>query len=676
MNSGVKEPSFFYSEASKDYIKDMTTQYWENEVNEVIHRADLACDNTFIFTHRWDMERCETPISFSDSIDWTYQYKGDFEWTVNLNRARFMAELGQSYWLTDDEKYVSAYIRLMNDWLAQNPLTENEVHESKDRKYNVKDTWRKLDSGIRITNWIKGYYCVKSSEQWGPTEEETFQHALSLHGMYLHIAYLPHDQQSNWGFLETNGLFQIAMLFPHLENTEKWLEAAVTRLEGMCKLQVFEDGMHNEQSPMYHHEVLHCLFECVLLAKKNDYSLPCTLERSLHRLFTASLAFVKPNGHQPMISDSDHTDIRDVLTRGSVLFENGEFKHQAYSVLDFEGIWYFGKEGFSLYERLNPVEPSFCSTHFDQAGYSIMRSSWKSDAQYVLFDGGHMDIIRAHGHDDFLHFDLCSNGADFLIDTGRYTYMENEDRRYFKESTQHNTISVDDQTISTYVDSWTWENIAQPVDRYWKSTDLVDYVQSGHNGYLRLESPVEVKRQLMFIKPYYWILVDTCSSHDTHEYKQHFHFSEDNDVRVEDDGKIHSKAKNGAELTMISLHSGIVSTESCWTSRDYNHKNKSTKVTCSQEGKGLVKFVSAIVPDSTMEKTPFTLKEIDVFDTKNQLFSKQAVTAVEVTRGINQELLLFSHAGPNSFQFSGCHMAGEILFSRKSPTAYEDIIKV
>ncbi|KGP71870.1 alginate lyase family protein [Pontibacillus yanchengensis] len=676
MKIGVNKSAFFYSESSKDYIKDTTTQYWEGEVNEVIHRANLACDNTFIFTHRWDMERCETPISFSNSIDWTYQYKGDFEWTVNLNRARFMAELGQSYWLTEDEKYVTAFIRLMNDWLEQNPLTENEVHESKDRKYNVKDTWRKLDSGIRITNWIKGYYCVKVSKQWGAKEEKIFQHALALHGMYLHIAYLPHDQQSNWGFLETNGLFQIAMLFPHLEYADKWLESSITRLENMCKLQVFEDGMHNEQSPMYHHEVLHCLFECVLLAKKNNFPLPSSLESSLEKLFTASLAFVKPNGHQPMISDSDHTDIRDVLTRGAVLFENGAFKHQGYSRLDFEGIWYFGKEGFNLYEQLNAIEPSFCSTHFEQAGYSIMRSSWQSDAHYVLFDGGHMDIIRAHGHDDFLHFDLCSNEADFLIDTGRYTYMENDERRYFKESTQHNTISVDNQTISTYVDSWTWENVAQPVDRYWKSTDKVDYVQSSHNGYMQLESPVEVKRQLMFIKPYYWILVDTCTSNDSHEYKQHFHFSEDNEIDIEKDGIIHANAKNGAGLTMIPLHSGIVSQESCWISRDYNHKSKSTKITCSQEGEGVVKFITAIVPHSTMEKAPFRVKEIDVFDTRDQLFSKQAVTAVEVTRGLEKEILLFSHEGPNSFQFGGSHMTGEVLFSRKPPHSHEDVIKV
>ena len=224
-------PRFFWSASDKDFIVEKCFLHWRDEVQELIHRADLACENSFIFTHRWDMERCEFPVTFQSKIDWNYRYKDDFEWTVNLNRARFMAELGQAYWLTDNDKYVSAYIRLMNDWLEQNPLLEEEILTSRDRGYNVKDTWRKLDSGIRISHWIKGYYCIKESPLWGDEEEAFFRQALALHGSYLHNAYTPHDKQSNWGFLETNGLFQIALLFPGVDEFEQWLNSALARLE-------------------------------------------------------------------------------------------------------------------------------------------------------------------------------------------------------------------------------------------------------------------------------------------------------------------------------------------------------------------------------------------------------------------------------------------------------------
>lgn len=99
------------------------------------------------------MERCEQPVSFPEAIDWTFRLNGDFEWTVMLNRARYMADLGQAYWLTGDEKYASSYIRLLKNWLIQNPLTEEEVHFSKERSYNVKDTGASWTAG---SGWETG----------------------------------------------------------------------------------------------------------------------------------------------------------------------------------------------------------------------------------------------------------------------------------------------------------------------------------------------------------------------------------------------------------------------------------------------------------------------------------------------------------------------------------------
>lgn len=38
-------------------------------------------------------------------------------------------------------------------------------------------------------------------------------------------------------------------------------------------MQIMPDGVHWEQSPMYHNEVLHCLLDVILLAKRNDIAL-------------------------------------------------------------------------------------------------------------------------------------------------------------------------------------------------------------------------------------------------------------------------------------------------------------------------------------------------------------------------------------------------------------------
>jgi hypothetical protein len=650
----------------KEFIALTCKKYWSDDIKEILHRSDLACQNTFIFTHRWDMEYCDTPITFDEQMDWTYRFNEDFEWTVMLNRARYMAEFGQAYWLTDDEKYVQAFIRLMNDWMTQNPLTEEEVLVSKERQFNVKDTWRKLDSGIRIVNWLKGYYCVRESPLWGEKEERLFQDAVWVHGSYLNIAFTSHDCQSNWGFLETNGLLQISLLFRDKKESERWFATAIDRMVRMVNLQIFDDGMHNEQCSMYHHEVLNCLFESVLLMDLNKIQYPQILKDKLNQMFTASLAIIKPNGHQPMLSDSDDSDIRDIMCHGSVLFKRGDLRSVAYPSLNYDGIWFFGQIGVELYNDIQSKVSTFTSQQLDKSGYAIMRSDWSSEATYLLFDGGHMDIIRAHGHDDFLHIDLSAFGREFLIDSGRFTYKENDDRKYFKESFQHNTVSVDGLPISSYLDSWNWDQVATPINRVWKTNPSYDYVQAGHSGYWRLDKPVHILRQILYVKPNYWILVDTSHSNGQHEYEQHFHFAEDVPVVVDSDNSVvKTTFIEGPNLRMISVLPCDIRMEKCHISRHYSQKSESSKVVFKQNKEGFTKFVTILYPYQETGDHNLNVIEIVVKDSYGKVLPNNFVTALEINRPGQTDTVLFSHQGPGSYQFSDFHLSGEIILNQR-----------
>ncbi|MGG1613976.1 alginate lyase family protein [Paenibacillus phoenicis] len=669
---------FYWNEEDRTFIVDACRRHWPEEVEQVLHRARLAARNTFIFTHRWDMERCEEEVTFENGINWYYRHNEDLEWLVMLNRARYMGELGQAYWLTGDESYALAYIRLLKDWMTQNPLTEDEVRESADLSYNVKDTWRKLDSGIRITHWLKGYYCVRGSKHWWAEEEALFLEAVRRHGMYLNIAYTPHDRQSNWGFLETNGLFQLALLFPELEEAANWLQTAIERLAEMCPLQVYDDGLQNEQSSMYHHEVLHCLFESVWLAELNGITLPSVLRDTLNRMYTASLTIVQPDGRQPNFSDSDSTDIRDVLARGAVLYRRGDLKSQAYAVLDYEGIWYFTQKGFELYEQLEAKAPDFVCKELAQSGYAFMRSDWHRAARYLWFDNGHMDVIRAHGHDDALHISLFAYGREFLVDPGRCTYMENRDRQYFKESLQHNTVSVDGQTISDYVDSWKWNNVARSLGRVWRTAPEYDYAQGGHDGYWRLSRPVQVLRQILFVKPDYWVVVDTCRSHGDaeHAYALPFHLAEGLEVRFQADGHLvigDAGDGEGPVLRILPVHPVKIDVEPSWISRNYNERTPSCRVILRQSGQGLTKFVTVLYPAQRQSEVPPVIRLLDVRDSYGNTVPKELATALSITHGGGEDAVLFSHQGPRSYQFAGVHLSGDVLLVRRSNAAASPI---
>lgn len=62
-------------------------------------------------------------------------------------------------------------------------------------------------------NWLKGYYCIRSSPLWGEEEESLFQQGVQLHGMYLQLAFTPHDLQSNWGSRRATVCFKSVSCF-------------------------------------------------------------------------------------------------------------------------------------------------------------------------------------------------------------------------------------------------------------------------------------------------------------------------------------------------------------------------------------------------------------------------------------------------------------------------------
>ncbi|REK71632.1 hypothetical protein DX130_21845 [Paenibacillus paeoniae] len=446
---------FYWSLKDRDFIVKACMQLWPEKVREVIRRAKLAADGTFVFTSRWDMEQCLEPVAFEGDIDWNYVRAGDAEWTYMLNRMSYMRDLGQAYWLTGEESYAEAYIQLLRDWCAHNSISLKDMEDSESRGYNVNARWRRIDASIRMGNWFKGYACVVFSKAWREerTElEELLKAQAERHGEFLHLAYTAFDVQSNWGFISANGLYQIGMMYPELKVSGQWKETALKRMEEMVAAQILGDGFHGEQSPQYHHEVLHHLFETLWLGELNGELVSKRLTDTLHAMLDASVAIAKPNRRQPMLSDSDDVDVRDKWCQGALLLGRQDLKTLSYPYPDYESLWYFGAKGAADYAELTGELPAYTSTWLHPSGLMMMRSGWGEHDDYMLMDGGHL-ALSGHGHDDLLHVELHARGKDFLVDTGRFTYKEGAERQYFKPSLQHNTLSVDGLPATEYIDT-------------------------------------------------------------------------------------------------------------------------------------------------------------------------------------------------------------------------------
>ena len=89
---------------------------------------------------------------------------------------------------------------------------------------------------------------------------------------------------SNWGVIENQGLFEIALSLPKTEASKKYLDTAIEHLEVLSRMAVMPDGVEWEQSPMYHNEVLKCFLDVVILAKWNEIEIPQTITDCVYRI--------------------------------------------------------------------------------------------------------------------------------------------------------------------------------------------------------------------------------------------------------------------------------------------------------------------------------------------------------------------------------------------------------
>ncbi|MFR8038161.1 heparinase II/III family protein [Clostridium fessum] len=107
-------------------------------------------------------------------------------------------------------------------------------------------------------------------------------------------------------------------------------------LEVQVRMQIMPDGVHWEQSPMYHNEVLHCLLDVILLAKRNDIALPDVILRQTEKMAMADVAWLKPDHHIVMMGDSDDVDVRDRISVAAYLFLNPVLRFGGFDRLDYE----------------------------------------------------------------------------------------------------------------------------------------------------------------------------------------------------------------------------------------------------------------------------------------------------------------------------------------------------
>ena len=650
-----KKPAVFMTVERQDvnYLKST----FPEGVAASLKVADEVGRHYFLFRYEWDMEKTNIPYQFKGEIDWRKIPFGDPEWCYMVNRHRYWIDLGKAYYLTGDERYAKTWVKQVTHWIRNNPVEDKSLRGL---------SWRRIEAGIRCENWIKSWELMRQSKAVTPEFFAMFLQSLHQHAEFINSSFSDFSKTSNWGILEHHGLFNVAVFLSEFKQSGVWLSDALKKLELCTSVQILPDGVQWEQSPMYHNEVFHCLMNVVLLGQRNKIEIPTLIKQKVHEMALANVQWQKPNYKQPLIGDSDDSDLRGLLTLAAWLYRDGGLKSRAHSTLDYENYFVLGRETGEAYRAISPVQPTFLSVYQPLSGDVFMRSSWDESASYLNF---HVRKIGCgHAHDDLLHLALFAHNRDYLVDGGRYSYVESNERKLLKNSESHNGLAVDGQPNSIYNNTWGNSFNAKGVDVFTKFAQGYDYAQCTNNCYQRLADPVDMTRRVLFLKPGLWLVFDNFVGRGDHRYSQFFGFA---DKQVEAGKQCVQTTYGKNDLVVEAIKPVEISlTESVW-SPEYNLLKQNMRAEFSVLTSGSHSLITALY---FPEHGTVRIKQIPVFDRGDIKLADTVAEAVEVIYNGKEYLVLVVNnpQGPVTpfYKVKGVVVTGEVVLLEKQGESY------
>ena len=514
------------------------------ESETILAHADELMQQTFTFNRAWDMERCLTPYTLPE-LDWNTYCNDDPEWCFMLNRMSYLDHLLLASLLTGDLKYASKAKFFILDWIAAHPDIVPEP------------STRTLDTGMRVMNWLDALpyfmflHCLTDSELQQITDSMLQQMR------YLKTHYLPKYKTSNWGSIQTCSIVSVLPFLSSSYADDPLYQWARSEMELQFSIQVYPDGMHWEQSTMYHVEVLNHGMKAVYYAQLQHETCPSVVQQQVYAQAKALLHLLAPSGEIDTFGDSDRVCARDVLTRAAILFRDAQFRFAGLDALDAESLYLFGASGADIYAALPSQQPDMLQFDGIDSGIYTARSSWDAAASFTMFTTG--SLGSGHGHSDNLHVSLWHQGAPVLIDPGRFTYREDHPLRVqLKSMPAHNSVIIDDKPYCLPSDSWGYADFGLPLKTYARHADSLHYWE----GVLLGHDPLQVWiRKLIVIDPAIWMIVDEIKCDGFHEAHSRLHF--DPTVVLTPQGDSYHIATTASALSLFCPGESNITFEPC-----------------------------------------------------------------------------------------------------------------
>jgi hypothetical protein len=253
---------------------------------------------------------------------------------------------------------------------------------------------------------------------------------------------------------------------------------------------------------------------------------------------------------------------------------------------------------FAATQGKSGPKPSSRYSVYTTAGFAFARTGW---GEVRPFADETMLSIRfgvprqIHGHDDGSSITLYGYGTPLLLDSGKYTYNNNDYKTYFQGRKAHNLVTVDDAKFDPNAfTKHLWTRVSPTM--FELATESNPYI-----------GVTDTRRVTLSQKLGYVVVDDRLDSGVIHStYRQLWHLKEKSDPVVSGSRTWTQQANGNILIVQLiapdatNVINGATSPIQGWLSYEYNKKVAAPVVEAQING-SYAKFLTLLVPYATTQ---------------------------------------------------------------------------